>query len=150
MIKNSLVVHNSEPTFFRNSQKSCIDHILSNCPTKISNIRTHINDNSNNYTNIKASIINNDNATLSVHALLSWNYNSKDIHIPQQFKSIRNYRLLTKDKLQSMISNNNILNSIFSETDPNIIANSLISELTNIIEILSPSKKVQCKKKFAP
>ena len=42
------------------------------------------------------------------------------------------------------------LQEIFSETDPNIIAETLINELSLIIECIAPSKKVQCSKNYAP
>ena len=41
LIENTLTVHNNLPTFFRNtSNPSCIDHIISNTPEKISNVPT--------------------------------------------------------------------------------------------------------------
>ena len=49
IIQNSLVSPNKDPTFFRNGSKSWIDHIITNCPTKITNVRTHNPNNSNNY-----------------------------------------------------------------------------------------------------
>ena len=39
---------------------------------------------------------------------------------------------------------------IFSETDPNKIANVIISEICNIIEFLALSKKIQCNKSYCP
>ena len=150
IIENSLISHNSDPTFFRGETKSCIDHIISNCPTKISNVRTHIQSNGSNYINIGANIINTQNAILSDHAFLSCNYNAKDISIPQQFKIIRNSNLLTREALARHILNNLTLNSIFSLTDPNEIANIIIFELSRIIEFLAPAKKIQCSKKYCP
>ena len=113
---------------------------FSNCPTHIDNVRTHSNTNTPNYINLKANIINNSNPVLSDHSILSCNYTSKDICIPQQFKIIRNNKLLTKEKLQYYFNNNIALNNIFSYTEPNIIANTIINELSNIIELISPSK----------
>ena len=149
IVENSLISHNTEPTFFRGESKSCIDHILSNCPTKISNIPTHVQ-NGINYLNIGAKIINTQNAILSDHAFLSCNYNSKDISIPQQFKIICNSKLITREALIKHIHKNLTLDSIFSMTDPNEIANTLISELSRIIEFIAPSKKIQCSKKYCP
>ena len=100
LIENSMVIHNKESTFFRNNVRSCIDHIFSNCPTHIDNVCTHSNTNTPNYCKLKANIINNSNPVLSDHSILSCNYTSKDICIPQQFKIIRNNKLLTKEKLQ--------------------------------------------------
>ena len=61
IINNSLITQNTEPTFFRNTIRTCIDHIYSNCPTKITNVRTHVNNNEHSYTNSSSNIINNHN-----------------------------------------------------------------------------------------
>ena len=53
IINFNLTYHNNLPTFFRKGSRSCIDFIISNCPTKLSNIRTHYNDDNNfQYKNI--------------------------------------------------------------------------------------------------
>ena len=59
-------------------------------------------------------------------------------------------KLLTKERLQLYLKNNTALNSVFSYSDPNIIANIIITELSRIIELISPSKKIQCSKSHAP
>ena len=41
IIENSLTYHNNKATFCRKGVKSCIDFIISNCPLKIKNVRTH-------------------------------------------------------------------------------------------------------------
>ena len=46
--------------------------------------------------------------------------------------------------------NNEILNTIFHYTDPEIIANILINEISIIINCIAPAKKVQCNTKYAP
>ena len=73
--------------------------------------------------------------------MLSCNYSSSDIIILQQFKIVHNNQLLTKDKLQMHFNNNLPLNNIFSYTDPNIITNIIITELSIIIELIAPEKK---------
>ena len=40
--------------------------------------------------------------------------------------------------------------NFFSHTDPNQIAEILIGELTVIIELIAPSKRVQCKSTYVP
>ena len=80
IIEYNLTYHNNKPTFFRKGNKSCIDFIVSNCPTKISNIRTHYDDDDIfqyedcNYNNI-----------MSDHVMISGVYNNKKIINPQQF-----------------------------------------------------------------
>merc|ERR1712101_64271 len=74
----------------------------------------------------------------------------KKICIPQQFMITRNSKLLTRHNLNEYFSNNHFLQEIFSETDPNIIAEILLNELSIIIECIAPSKKIQCSKNYAP
>ena len=62
----------------------------------------------------------------------------------------RNSKLLTRHNLNEYFSHNHILQDIFSETDPNIIAETLLNELSIIIECIAPSKKIQCSKNYAP
>ena len=145
IIENSLTIHNHEPTFFRKNIHSCIDHIISNCPLNISNVQTYVNTNDINYINTSANIINNTNPIMSDHALLTCNYNHKDIVIPQQFKVIRDYKLLRKHNLQQYFIHNSHINSVFNETDPYIIANTIINELSIIIECIAPTKKIECR-----
>ena len=45
IINCNLIYHNNQPTFIRKAQKSCIDFIISNCPSKINNVRTHYDEN---------------------------------------------------------------------------------------------------------
>lgn len=90
-----------------------MDFILSNCPSKISNVRTHYND--DDYYSYKDSDYNN---IMSDHVMVSYHYNDKNIKIPQQFRTIRDYKLLTKHLLNQYFENNDILNEIFSLTDP--------------------------------
>ena len=87
---------------------------------------------------------------MSDHFLLSCTYNNKKITVPQQFLVTRNSKLLTKHTLNEYFSCNTFIQEIFSETDPNIIAETLITELSLIIECIAPSKKVQCSKSYAP
>ena len=112
IIENSLTVHNTDPTFFHKNIISCIDHIMSNCPLNISNVRTHTSNNHSNYINIAANIINNSNPIMSDHAILSCTYNNKNINLPQQFKIIRNHNLLTKHNLHQYFKDNDNLNHI--------------------------------------
>ena len=91
IIENSLTYHNSKATFCRNGVKSCIDYIISNCPTKINNVRTH--DGDNQVFAYKDVEFNN---IMSDHFVLSCTYHHKKINLPQQFLITRNSKLLTK------------------------------------------------------
>ena len=145
IIDFSLTYHNNKPTFFRKGVSSCIDFIISNCPSKISNVRTHYNDRDEfGYYDVDF------NNIMSDHVMLSCHYNDNNISIPQQFRSVRNNRLLTKHALNEYFECNDRLNELFSYTDPNQIAEILIGEITVIIESIAPSKRVQCKSSYAP
>ena len=87
---------------------------------------------------------------MSDHFLLSCTYNNKKITVPQQFLITRKSKLLTKHTLNEYFSCITFLQEIFSETDPNIIAETLINELSLIIECIAPSRKVQCSKSYTP
>merc|ERR1712240_666541 len=145
IIENSLTYHNNKATFCRKGIKSCIDYIFSNCPLKIRNVRTH--DGETEVYGYKDWEFNN---IMSDHFILSCTYNHKKIDLPQQFMISRNSKLLTKYNLNQYFSNNDVLQGIFSETDPNIIAETLLNELSIIIECISPSKKIQCNSTYAP
>ena len=62
----------------------------------------------------------------------------------------RNSKLLSRYNLNQYFSHNEVLHGIFSETDPNIIAETLLNELSIIIECIAPSKKIQCTNSYAP
>ena len=62
----------------------------------------------------------------------------------------RNSKLLTRYNLNQYFSHNEVLQGIFSETDPNIIAETLLNKLSIIIECIAPSKKIQCKNTYVP
>ena len=80
IINYNLIYHNNLPTFIRKAQKSCIDFIISNCPSKINNVRTHYDDNDHhqykdvNYCNI-----------LSDPIMISCRYIDMKIKSNQQF-----------------------------------------------------------------
>ncbi len=80
IIENSLTYHNNKATFCRKGVKSCIDFIISNCPLKINNVRTH--DGETEVFGYKDWEFNN---IMSDHFNLSCTYNHKKIDFPQQF-----------------------------------------------------------------
>ena len=91
IIEYNLTYHNKLPTFFRKGVKSCIDFVISNCPTKVSNIRTHYNDEDiYQYEDI------NYNNILSDHVMVSGVYNNENVAKGSQFKITRDAKLLTK------------------------------------------------------
>ena len=120
IIQYNLTYHNKLPNFFRKGKKSCIDFMISNCPTKFLNIRTHYEDNIFQYDNTNYSNI------LSNHVMVSGIYNKFFFANFRQFRIMRNFKLLTKYTLNQYFSLNKELNSIFNYSDPDIIAEILI------------------------
>ena len=145
IIDYGLTYHNNKPTFFRKGVISCIDFIISNCPSKISNVRTHDGESieygyyDTNYNNI-----------ISDHVMISCHYNNKNISLPQQFRNIRDNKLLTSHLLNEYFSCNENLNTIFNTFDTDYIAETLTYEISVIIESIAPAKRVQCSSKYAP
>ena len=120
-------IHNSEYTRYAAHQKpSIIDHVLSNCPNKLSSVKT------------------NRNVT-SDHCILTFDYNSKGNQLKPRFRWSRNNQNLTKSNLINEVENSVPLQTIFEHTDPNIVAEILHNELNLIINKLAPKKRVQVK-----
>ena len=82
---NNIAILNDEPTrFFSGVDPSCIDHITTNCPEKFYNTNT---------------IKNN----ISDHCFLVTNYKNKKITYKPKKLKIRNFKSLTKLKLENAI-----------------------------------------------
>ena len=110
---------------------SSLDHIYSNCPTKIYNVQTIP-------------------SIFSDHALVMCNYKTnKKVYHPKFIKT-KNYTNLTKSNLLKYISNNTQLDKLFRYSDPDLIAHILQTELNSAINIIAPIKIVQCKSDFTP
>ena len=97
MDNNNFVVHNSEPTHFEaQTTPSCIDHIWSNCSSRVFNVETCQHFISYDHHLVKASLrikINNMGSTYS---------------------KFRDWSILTKNELQLAISLNPSLTEVFS------------------------------------
>merc|ERR1712240_568177 len=117
LTENNITTHNKDPTYYVNQTRiSCIDHIYSNCPQKI----THITTINNGY---------------SDHAILTATYQTKaPINYPK-IKYPRPKHLLTEHKLNEYLNNNDIIQTAFNYTDPDIIG---------------PQTKRQIKKNYTP
>merc|ERR1712240_180343 len=116
LTEHNITTHNKEPTYFVNQTPiSCIDHIYSNCPQKLTHITT----------------INNG---LSDHATLTATYHTK--------APINN--------LNAYLNNNDIIQTAYNYTDPELIAEIIMREFNNIIEIIAPRTKRQVKKNYTP
>ena len=128
---------------------SCIDHIMTNCPDKMTNVTTHY-DNSKDYDcnndyydyedyDYIETKVNRTNITISDHAIISCNYNSKFFKTPQLFKIIRDNNKLQGEKLRGLFNMNKFLPPILYSNDVNYIAETLVNELSIIVETLAPA-----------
>merc|ERR1712240_32367 len=88
---NSYTTHNKASTSFINQDPiSCINHIYSNIPHKVTHVTTH-------------------NTSQSDHALLTAKYHSKAPITPQKHVYTRPKYLLTEHTLNQYLANNDIL-----------------------------------------
>ena len=125
-----LITHNNELTRFQQNQDpSCIDHLYSNCPRNISNVITHKN-------------------LFSDHSLISLIYNTKSKFYTPKFTNVRNFKLLSRERMLLFLDNSIELNKIFNYTDPEVIANIMQIELNAMINIIAPCKRIQIKKNY--
>merc|ERR1712240_293787 len=132
LTENNITTHNKDPTYYVNQKPiSCIDHIYSNCPQKITHITT----------------INNG---FSDHATLTTTYHTKPpVNNPKVIYT-RPKHLLTEHNLNEYLNNNNIIQTAYNYTDPELIAEIIMREYNNIIELIAPRTKRQVKKNYTP
>merc|ERR1712105_585660 len=86
----------------------------------------------------------------SDHCILTTTYNTKHQITNPKYITIRNNKLLTKNKLQKYVTNSIPLQEVFSMTDPNEIAETIQIELNAIMNTIAPPKDIQFKKDFTP
>merc|ERR1712240_219430 len=132
LTSNNYTTHNEAQTYYVKQQPiSCIDHIYSNCPQKITGVTTN-------------------NTGKSDHSILTAIYHTKAPIAPRrQYFSHKKHKL-TKHALNQHLEHNDILKSVFTYTDPNLIADVVMSEINNTIEIIAPCTVKQEQKIYAP
>ena len=127
-----LTIHNNKNTHFPlHKSPSCIDHIVSNIPNKITNTTTHKN-------------INSD------HSYITATYTTKDNIYSPKFISIRDNKKLNRENLKLCFDMNDNFIKLIHLQHPNDIANNLQLELNTIVNTIAPFKIVQFKKDFIP
>ena len=133
LVTQNFAIHNEEPTFFRKgSRPSFIDHLWSNMAHHISNVVT-------------------DHHPLSYdHKFIALTVGtSGDSPLPR-FIQIRDWKGMSQINLKIAVESNENLHKIFHSEDPDFIAETIQSELNNIVEMLAPSKVVPVKKNWTP
>merc|ERR1712240_1002518 len=130
--ENNITTHNKDPTFYINqTPTSYIDHIYSNCPQKL----THITTINNGY---------------SDHAMITAIYHTKaPINYPKIIYTRPKY-LLTEHTLNKYLNNKDIIQTAFNYTDLDLIAEIIMNEYNNIIDIIAPKAKRQVRKNYTP
>ena len=112
---NDLVLINKEPTWFRpGRKKSLLDLFLLDHPQHVLSCKNVIN-----ITSKHAGVLLQMNLNLEIQK--------------QQFITVRNYRNITWENIEPILANDNDLNTLFSNTDPDIVADKLLRGLNNIV-----------------
>merc|ERR1712115_572835 len=128
---NYTTINDTNTYHIKQKSISCIDHIYSNCPHKITHVTTH-------------------NTGQSDHSILTARYHTKAPITPRrQFFTRKKYKL-TAHALNQHLQHNNVIHSAFSYTDPNLVADIIMSEYNNLIEIIAPSTIKQVNKNYTP
>ena len=128
MIENSLISHHNKATFHRKGQASCLDHIYSNCHTRIRKVTI-------------------EKDILSDHKIVTCIYNNKKLNLSTTYTTKRDYSLITTESLLHYLNMTNNIDQVFNTDNPNTIAEIIVNEVNLCIETISPSKRIQCTKK---
>merc|ERR1712243_133998 len=105
--------------------------IYTNCPQKITHITT-------------------ENNGLSDNATLIATYHTKAPANNPKTVFTRPKYLLTEHNLNQYLNHNQIIQTAYNYTDPDLIATIIMQEFNNIIEIIAPRTKRQIKKNYTP
>ena len=82
--------------------------------------------------------------------MISSIYSHKDIKTQARFYKFCDQKLINKHNLTEQFNNCSILNHIFQSNDPNFVTSTIVNELFNIIDRLSPPKLIQYKNDYVP
>ena len=107
MIENSLISHHNKATFYRKGQASCLDHIYSNCHTRIKNVTV-------------------EKDILSDYKIITCLYNNKKLNLSTTYRTKRDFSLITTESLLHYIDMTNNIDQVFNTDDPNTIAEIII------------------------
>ena len=91
IINNNLMIHNRHNTFHSRNISSKPDHIYSNCFNNINNVNTI-------------------NTGFSDHSMITFTYSTKKNNTPPKLSFSRNKKLLNKDNLSKLFSQNTNIN----------------------------------------
>ena len=83
--------------------------------------------------------------TTSDHDGVIFSLHLRDIQIKEQFYMSRDYGLITFNNIDPLLKTNHNIQSIFNSSNPEFIAERLITGLNEIIDELAPRKRFQKK-----
>ena len=125
LIDNNLTILNKQFTRYApHQQPSTLDHIITNVPQMIGDIRTERN-------------------IISDHCSLSFNFLHKNMVFKPRFKLIRNFKNITSDSLKFKVAKNINIQNVLRESDADIVATTLQTELNQIIDDLALQGRIQ-------
>ena len=85
----------------------------------------------------------------SDHRVVVVRKEAKVVSIPQEAITARSFKLYSKEKMLNCLDIP-MLNSLLQLTDPNLVANVLVSHITSAIDRVAPYKTVQQRRNYAP
>merc|ERR1712240_767534 len=86
----------------------------------------------------------------SDHSMIAAIYHTKAAVSPPKIIFTRPKYLLTEHTMNENLKNNDIIQTAFNYTAPDLIAEIIMNEYNNIIEIIAPQTKRQVKKNYTP
>ena len=119
------------PTWARGHKKSCLDHVYTTAPSKLSPVETIW-------------------TGMSDHALIKFGRFTKSMQTQQAYIRKRMFKNFQPDQFKLRVSRLPELQLILQSTDVNIAANLLTKGLNRILDDMAPIKTIQTRKKYAP
>ena len=119
------------PTWARGEKKSCLDHVYTTAPSKLSPVETIW-------------------TGMSDHALIKFGRFTKEMQAQQAYIKKRMFKNFQHNQFKLRISQLPELQRILKCLDVKIAANLLTKGLTRILDDMAPIKTIQTRKNYAP
>ena len=123
---------NHELTRFQsNSKPSCIDHVICNVPGHVDNIQTVP-------------------GIVSDHFMIMCLFHTEILKENHMYMWKTEWWRINAENLTEMILQNEMVMGILKSTNQNIIWSNLITGLNQVINLIAPTRIVQCKNDYLP
>ena len=129
--ENGMSILNKKPTWYKKKQKALLDHISTNRPTHVSNIKT-------------------EPVGTSDHMLVSFDLKTKENTENPKYHYSQNWKKANKPDIELGIALNPDLQEMWATRDHERVWNLLIKGANDICNTYAPSKIVQRRTKFQP